>query len=232
MTPATRRRIRRAFSLIELLVVISIIALLIGILLPALGGARATARSVACLSNLRQAFIPCRIYADEHDGLGPAIGAPYGDRPNWGREVQVRLGRDNDDPYDDRSVLVCPTTRVQLGPQMTRTYAMNATGHAGQPGDPDDYDDSIHPAHIDFNALRRPSTLPLLFDASPANFDGTGPPPSRTASVLDFRQADHVADRLGVIHAGGARFHAVHFDGSAKTHPEPPVPEAWEAPLP
>jgi prepilin-type processing-associated H-X9-DG protein/prepilin-type N-terminal cleavage/methylation domain-containing protein len=57
---------RRAFSLIELLVVISIVGLLAGMLLPALKQARECARSAACASNLRQMGLATQMYLDDY----------------------------------------------------------------------------------------------------------------------------------------------------------------------
>jgi len=57
--------------LVELLVVIGIIALLLGILLPALGGARASARAVTCASNIRQLAIVTIAYAQDNHGHYP-----------------------------------------------------------------------------------------------------------------------------------------------------------------
>ncbi len=62
---------RRGFTLVELLVVIGIIAVLIGILLPALATARESAKRVACLSNLRQLAVITRIYGSNNHQYVP-----------------------------------------------------------------------------------------------------------------------------------------------------------------
>jgi len=71
MTARNPSTLRRAFTLVELLVVIGIIAVLIGVLLPALSKARGRAQTVACQSNLRQVLQACVQYTIEYKGVYP-----------------------------------------------------------------------------------------------------------------------------------------------------------------
>jgi prepilin-type N-terminal cleavage/methylation domain-containing protein/prepilin-type processing-associated H-X9-DG protein len=67
----TPRDQRPGFTLVELLVVIGIIAILISMLLPALAGARESARSIRCLSNLKQLGVVLTMYTQESRGVMP-----------------------------------------------------------------------------------------------------------------------------------------------------------------
>jgi len=83
--PANHRATRRAFTLLETLVAMSVIGALVGVLLPALASARGAAQRAVCASNLRQVQLANDYYANDHAGrlLPAAIGIASTNLHRW-----------------------------------------------------------------------------------------------------------------------------------------------------
>jgi prepilin-type N-terminal cleavage/methylation domain-containing protein len=121
---------RGGFTLVELLVVISIIALLISILLPSLSKARETARQVKCSANLKQFSNANHMYADDFENTFVPIhwstGPGYWSRQEWvnNHEYFDRMNVDRSIGFPDG--LRCPTHPDDV--TWSRMYAMNWHG--------------------------------------------------------------------------------------------------------
>ncbi|MFW6039235.1 MAG: type II secretion system protein [bacterium] len=146
--PASCARTGRGFTLVELLVVISIIALLFVVLLPALDAARETDRATSCASQLRQVGRGQAMYVEDHEGLDvPAAyfdGADYHGEGSVARERQhwaIPLARDNryvdaqgnekrrfwnDEVMRETGLLGCPSTGAASA--TLRDHSRNSEG--------------------------------------------------------------------------------------------------------
>lgn len=107
------RRNERPFTLIELLIVISIIAILASMLLPALYKARARAKAIQCAVNLKSVAQMIQFYADDNRGYIPKYAA--GGNNLWSNPPTS----DAKEYFKNRKVLYCPTGKLPAGMDVT-----------------------------------------------------------------------------------------------------------------
>lgn len=167
------------FTLIELLVVISIIALLIGLLLPALGAARNAARSIACLSNLRQTGVGVYGYA-ESSGMNLPWGEytdDWRDFPadtiegDWTILVSAYMSGTGDTSYsgDTSETFQCPAATEKQGRNHYSSHP-RAMGYyqAGARWDPLGYGSIPWSGSLNLDNESRLSEVVIVFDGAQA----------------------------------------------------------------
>jgi hypothetical protein len=207
-----------AFTIVELLVVIAIMAILAGLLLPAITRARREAFKAACLSNEKQVGACLAIYCNDHRGLMPSWeedaflfgGLPEGDVFDSSLSIALLYPAYADSP----ALFECPATnhRVSL-------TTMQALDNEGQPLDLDDDPGTVeYRFETDISATNDPDYLidPDVGPGSRASrvVYGDGPDLAYLRAVWEasqpgrFNARDYANHEYGVV--------ALFFDGHAR----------------
>jgi prepilin-type N-terminal cleavage/methylation domain-containing protein/prepilin-type processing-associated H-X9-DG protein len=221
-------RSRRAFTLVELLVVISIIAVLMGLLLPAVQAARAAARRAQCANNMRQIGLATLRFADDHRGRFPGIMHERDFDESWINTLA---------PYLERvdAIRLCPEDAQRLeGASGRRTsYAQN-----GYLREPTDADLIVYP-HLADDLVSRLDELPATHETIVAFEAG-----NRVQLTLDHVDSwtwfsedyptardgwERVQAEVAVERHGGAGANYLYADGHVGNIPASQIQEWVEA---
>ena len=233
----TRLPARRAFTLVELLVVISIIALLIALLLPALKQARAATLSAACLGNLRQMGIAMNGYMSDNDGYMPVrlYSTTYAEtalrESTWMRELWPYAMNNNDRPNKkgdqaryEGTVMNCPVdSDVSPVYSFNRPYSLNtrlpndSTSNPTKRGKPIGDDQNVT---SNLYGIAMPAGVVLLTEQHA--FRGGG--------INDWRWTAHTSNYYGhanmemTLHHTGQSSNMLFIDGHAESLTETDIP--------
>jgi prepilin-type N-terminal cleavage/methylation domain-containing protein/prepilin-type processing-associated H-X9-DG protein len=120
------RRSSSGFTLIELVMVVSVIAVLAGILLPVLRCARSQAEKIQCVSNLHQLGRAFGLYLSDWNGVYPAPGGKRGDYNYWSQSGSGGIVSYVGSSGGVGTVWCCPQLTEWHGRYPARTYSMNS----------------------------------------------------------------------------------------------------------
>lgn len=177
---------QKAFTLIELLVVIAVIAVLMGILMPALNRVREQARTVRCIGNHKQWGLIMTTMAAENDGV---FLDEWHDRGYWfTNELPMKLK-----DWTENKIWMCPTTKQNMFDRQGRQYDLpgiytawgifrndygSGTGPEGVNGSygingyllaikGETYETGVKESNgwTNFNNMKNASHIPLMLDA-------------------------------------------------------------------
>src|ERR1035438_6285443 len=116
--------VKAAFTLIELLVVIAIIAILAAMLLPALAKAKAKARQIACMNNLKQMGIALTMYAGEFKFYPGSLSQAHGTYYVWAPRLLAYMG-------NNRNSFECPSALPEAAWDTNNLTLLGATTPTG-----------------------------------------------------------------------------------------------------